>query len=323
MIWATDCWAIGVFLVQACLALPQALATVRGKRWALVELWLDPVLSPCTLPRPWLARALGRKQCLQATLQGKYFQSWMFLLALDSLSKPMKGFWFPGCIRHLWDGSSLPAWTRCLLRCLGKSAWGSRMHHGFRLPSWHCLVTGVMGNSLSYPGTDSGTPSCYHALRWPIRKWHKYPCYSLFYFSPLWSIFFVLFLQAVGDQSQCPGSPHPAGQGLPLSLWESGKGYACLPVFFVAAPVILAGSGNKPIGKVAGRQTFIKLPVQNVHSKMGTVCQPGQALWEYEFTRVWLLWSRVTPACWILAADPFPLRNLHLPGVIFTATFLI
>lgn len=30
------------------------------------------------------------------------------------------------------------------------------MHHSFRLPSWHYLVTGVMGNSLNHPGTDSG-----------------------------------------------------------------------------------------------------------------------------------------------------------------------
>lgn len=47
-----------------------------------------------------------------------------------------------------WDGSSLPASQ--------VSAWGSRMHHSFRLPSRHYLVTGVMENSLNHPGTDSG-----------------------------------------------------------------------------------------------------------------------------------------------------------------------
>lgn len=51
-----------------------------------MELWLDPVLFPCTLPRSGLAKAVGGNQGLQATLQGKYSQSWMFLLALDSLS---------------------------------------------------------------------------------------------------------------------------------------------------------------------------------------------------------------------------------------------
>lgn len=57
---------------------------------------------------------------------------------------------------------------------------------------------------------------------------------------------------------------------------------------FSRRPVILPRSGNKLIWKVAGRQAFIELPVLNVHSKMGTVCQPGQGLWDCE-----VLWVRL------------------------------
>lgn len=60
-------------------------------------------------------------------------------------------------------------------------------------------------------------------------------------------------------------------------------------MFFLAAPVILPRSGNKLIWKVARRQAFTELPVLNVHSKMGTVCQPGQVLWDCEIPWVWLL----------------------------------
>lgn len=84
-------------------------STAGGRRQILAELWLDSVLSPCTMPRPWLARAVGGNQGLQAILKGKYSHKWMFLLfqsqwntcGSQGTSEP------PGMVPHFLQ-------TRCL-----------------------------------------------------------------------------------------------------------------------------------------------------------------------------------------------------------------
>lgn len=95
---------------------------------------------------------------------------------------------------------------------------------------------------------------------------------------------------------------------LPTSCWARSasvplriKQRMCLLlVFFLAAPVMLPRSGNKPFGK--GQEGRLLL---SCLCWMSTVrwapCVSWDQCYENEFTQVWLFWSRVTPGHW-----PFP-----------------
>lgn len=197
----------------------------------------------------------------------------------------MKGLWFPGHVWPLCDGPSLPALTRCWLYCLGKSAWGSRMHHGFRLTSRHYLVIGVMGNSLSYPGTDSGTPSCYHALWWPIRKWHKYPHYSVFYFSSLGSTFLFCFCwQQVTNHSAL--APHILLGKVCLCPSENqAKDVPVCQCFFLLPQWCCLGQEIILFGTWQEGRLLLSC-LRWMSTSRWALHQQGQMLWESVFTQI-------------------------------------
>lgn len=111
-----------------------------------------------------------------------------------------------------------------------------------------------------------------------------------------------------------------------LCLWPFENQAKDVPVcqcFFLPPQWCCLGQEINLVGKWQEGRLLSSCLYWMSTAKMGTVRQLGQALWESELTQVRLLWSRVTPGCWLPADNPFRLDNLHLPGVTFTTIFLI